>query len=403
MNTLISNSLIRSITPSAKPYEVRDERVKGFLLRIQPSGAMSYYVEYRRGKRKRIGPEAAYKPDEARKEARRILHAHHKGEDLRASELTKSVRSLSDFLDKVYEPWVVAHLSTGTTTCARIRFSFSTFLSLPLPEITAHEVEKWRSKRLSGGAKPTTVNRDLGDLKAAMTRAMTWGYVDDNPLRAVRPSKVDRNVKSRFLSDDELSRLRKALDARESRLRDDRQSGNAWRKTRGYSLYPNIEEAAFGDYLKPMALVSINTGLRRGELFSLTWKDVDFSRAILTVSGGNAKSGRTRHLPLNSEALDILQGWKLQSNETDGLIFRNKEGERFDNVRRSWAGVLNEAKIEAFRWHDLRHTFASRLVMAGVDLNTVRELLGHSDYKMTLRYAHLAPAHKAAAVEKLIT
>jgi site-specific recombinase XerD len=72
------------------------------------------------------------------------------------------------------------------------------------------------------------------------------------------------------------------------------------------------------------------------------------------------------------------------------------------DVNTSWGNVLVDAKIENFRWHDMRHHFASHLVMAGVDLNTVRELLGHADLKMTLRYAHLAPEHKAAAVAKLM-
>lgn len=87
----------------------------------------------------------------------------------------------------------------------------------------------------------------------------------------------------------------------------------------------------------------------------------------------------------------------------DRLVFPNpKSGNAFDNVNKAWTGILGVAEIENFRWHDMRHHFASKLVMNGVDLNTVRELLGHADIKMTLRYAHLAPEHKANAVEKLV-
>ena len=149
-------------------------------------------------------------------------------------------------------------------------------------------------------------------------------------------------------------------------------------------------------------LLSLHTGMRRGELFALTWQSVDLQASRITVHGATAKSGRTRHLPLNSEALAVLRGWHDQSANTIGLVFPGKNGAAFNNVRRSWEGALKAAKITRFRWHDLRHTFASKLVMAGVDLNTVRELLGHSDYAMTQRYAHLAPEHKAAAVAKLV-
>jgi len=151
-----------------------------------------------------------------------------------------------------------------------------------------------------------------------------------------------------------------------------------------------------------MILVSLNTGLRQGELFNLKWENINFDRAVLTVTADTAKSGKTRHVPINSATLEILKNWRNQMTGTD-LVFASKTtGEIFNNVKKSWASLLKSAGIENFRWHDMRHHFASRLVMAGVDLNTVRELLGHSDLKMTLRYAHLAPEHKANAVEKLV-
>jgi integrase len=150
-----------------------------------------------------------------------------------------------------------------------------------------------------------------------------------------------------------------------------------------------------------MVLLSINTGLRRGEVFNLKWVDINFQRMILTVVGATAKSGSTRHIPLNKEALATLEGWKKQSPSDAGHVFIGKNGGRFDNVCTSWETVLSDAGIREFRWHDMRHHFASMLVMNGVDLNTVRELLGHGDIKMTLRYAHLAPQVKADAVAKL--
>jgi site-specific recombinase XerD len=104
---------------------------------------------------------------------------------------------------------------------------------------------------------------------------------------------------------------------------------------------------------------------------------------------------------LNNEALTTFTLWHQQCEIKSGLVFPNKSGKRFNDIKKSWATILRDASIENFRWHDMRHHFASRLVMAGVDLNTTRELLGHADIKMTLRYAHLAPEHKAQAVARL--
>jgi integrase len=132
--------------------------------------------------------------------------------------------------------------------------------------------------------------------------------------------------------------------------------------------------------------------------------EIKFSRSEVSVSvtGDIAKSCKTRHVPLNILALQCLNDWRINGNDT-GLIFPNPQtGVQFDNVKKAWAGILKAAEIKEFRWHDMRHHFASKLVMAGVDLNTVRELLGHADIKMTLRYAHLAPEHKAKAVARLV-
>jgi integrase len=139
----------------------------------------------------------------------------------------------------------------------------------------------------------------------------------------------------------------------------------------------------------------MNTGMRRGEVVKLRWGSVDFNRRLLTVEGRNAKNRQTRHVPLNDEAVSVLRNWREQSR-TGARIFDVVTG-----FRATWEKVLRRARISNFRWHDLRHHFASRLVQHGVPLNTVRDLLGHSTVGMSLRYAHLAPDQRREAVAKL--
>jgi integrase len=147
-----------------------------------------------------------------------------------------------------------------------------------------------------------------------------------------------------------------------------------------------------------MVVVSLNTGLRRGELFGLTWNNVDLRQKVLTVDSVTSKSTRTRHVPLNATVSAALTDWKPK--HATGLVFPGRKG-KFWTVKKAWATLLDLAEIEGFRWHDMRHDFASQLVMKGIDLNTVRELLGHDRIDTTLRYSHLAPSHRAAAVEAL--
>ncbi|MFO1352959.1 MAG: site-specific integrase [Gammaproteobacteria bacterium] len=282
-----------------------------------------------------------------------------------------------------------------------MRACFGEFNAKKLTELSPWLIDKWRANRLKEGLKPATLNRDLVALKAALSKALDWHLIDAHPLKDVKPAKVDHGGVVRFLDDQEETRLRQALALREQRIRRERDNANAWRRDRGYPLLPDLHSVAFVDHLQPLVLLAMNTGLRRGELFNLAWENIDLERARLTIIAHHAKSGKARYLPLNQEALTVLKGWRGQTANRTGLVFPGKAGRPLDNVNSAWEKVLADACIQGFRWHDLRHHFASRLVMSEVDLNTVRELLGHGDIKMTLRYAHLAPEHKAAAVAKL--
>jgi integrase len=164
---------------------------------------------------------------------------------------------------------------------------------------------------------------------------------------------------------------------------------------------PDLRAVTFTDHLKPMVLLALNTGMRRGEIFNLQWSHLDLPRTMLKVEGSGTKSVRTRYIPLNDDALTVLSAWRDQT-EGENFIFPARDAGRMDNITRAWRNLTKKAKVADFNFHDIRHDFASRLVMAGVDLNTVRELLGHTDIKMTLRYAHLAPEHKRLAVSKLL-
>jgi integrase len=227
-----------------------------------------------------------------------------------------------------------------------------------------------------------------------------WDVLDGNPLQKLKPVRTEASLRARYLTTAEETALRSALIERDLRLREKRRNGNAWRRARHQRVLPDLSIAAFADYLQPMVLLSLNTGLRRGEVLQLKWTDVDLLQRKLVVRGDNTKSGKTRYVPLNAEALTTLEQWK-NSAGTSEWVFAGLDGERMNGIKTSWGGVLDSAAVADFRWHDLRHHFASRLVMKGVDLNTVRELLGHSDLSMTLRYAHLSPEHKADAVARL--
>lgn len=403
MKATINTSLISRLKPRTKPFDVRDDKLTGFLVRVNISGKLLYMCEYARGKRVTIGKADVLTPTQARDIALTILGDAAKGINPKKANKKKVGLTLQEFMIDHYKSWFLEHRKSGNKTLAHINRCFVIpFGDKPLVDFTPALIDQWRTQRLKNGCSTETVNRDIATFKAALSKAVLWGLIENHPLEKLKLLKSDRSGKIRFLSTDEEQRLRCAALARDIEIKRQRDSANKWRQERSYDLYPDLNQFEFTDHLRPMILLSINTGLRRGEIFSLRWENVNLERALITIEGSYAKSGKTRHIPLNSEALSILKAWSKQT-DNHNLVFHNKNGLRFDNIKKGWTNILTAANIKNFRWHDLRHHFASRLVMAGVDLNTVRELLGHSDMDMTLRYAHLAPEHKANAVEKLIT
>ena len=398
MRAIIGAKLLASkaAQPQAKPFEVWDARLSGFVLRVQPSGARSYYAQIGRGKRVALGKVGQFTPDEARERCEKVLgNVAHGRAPLHDLDGAPDGPTLGEFITEVYAPWTVARRPKWAQTyLTQIKRLFGDWYGKPLAAITPEDVDRWQTGRIAAGIAPATVQRELNYLASVLTRAVKLKKLATNPARAVERAKVDRTPKVRYLDPAEEKRLRAALSERDAEMRAARESANKWRKSRKEDPLPPLPY--YGDHLTPAVLLSINTGMRRGELLALRWASVDMKGKQITVEGSTAKSQQTRHIPLNDEALDVLKKWKAQAPDSDRVIPIST------GFKTAWSHLLERAEITKFRWHDLRHHFASRLVQAGVPLNTVRELLGHGSMAMTLRYAHLAPDQKREAVAKLV-
>lgn len=231
-----------------------------------------------------------------------------------------------------------------------------------LYEITPLMVEKFKIER-SKEVTPATTNRGLACLRSMFNKAIRWGRFEGvNPVKGIEFFK-ENNQRLRFLEKEEIARLLSNSDV----------------------------------HIKAIITVALNTGMRRGEILNLKWHDLDFKRDVIRLE--TTKNGEKREIPMNSVVRDTFI--KTKKNPNSPYVFPNEFGKPFSNLRKSFFTALKKSGIINFRFHDLRHTFASQLVMCGVDLNTVRELLGHKSLEMTLRYSHLSPDHKKRAVDVL--
>lgn len=399
MRAIIGARLLASAAaqPKDKPFEISDRRLPGFVLRVQPTGIRSFYVQLGRARRLALGKVGQLTAEQARHRCELVLGNVAHGRQPTAGLDKTTPITLGQFIETHYTPWAKANRPrSASASLARVERCFRKWYDRPLVVTSTAQIEFWKIARLRAGLRPATVLRDLAALSAVLSYAVRVDKLSDNPIRRVEKPRLDRTPNVRFLDSDEEARLRSTLKRRDEKLKAARDSGNAWRRQRHRDPRPNLPH--YGDHMTPAVLLSLNTGLRRGELLSLRWSDINYRQAVVSVQATSAKSGQTRHVPLNSEAIVTLKNWQEQN---PGATVNDKIFGVVTSFKTAWSGILKSAEIKRFRWHDLRHHFASRLVQADVNLNTVRELLGHGSLAMTLRYAHLGPDQKRVAVALL--
>jgi site-specific recombinase XerD len=257
-----------------------------------------------------------------------------------------------------------AHKLSYDDDVVRMKKLVNEFGSRSAESITAQDIERWFAEQ---SWKPATFNRYKALLSLVYRLAIENGSLNVNPAKVVK-TRRENNGRIRFLSNEEESRLRQQI-------------------TKQFPVrLPELD-------------VALHTGMRRSEQYRLTWDCVDFERRVVTIP--RSKHGETRYVFLNDAAIAALKiVWKFSSG--DGRVFsKGYPSERSYGAREWFQKCLKDAQIANFTWHCLRHTFASNLVMRGVDIRTVQELMGHRTIQMTLRYAHLAPQHQLEAIQRL--
>lgn len=231
------------------------------------------------------------------------------------------------------------------------------FSDFTLSEITPRKINEYKEKRRADGLKPSSVNREIATMKKAFNLAVKeWEWIKDNPAAKVSLERED-NKRDRWLTTEEERNL--------------------------LAVCPH--------WLRELTVVALNSGLRLSEILTLTWKGVDLFRRTVTVL--RSKNGEKRTIPINETLFDILKAKsKIRSIQTD-LVFPNRQCRLLDKckVSKAFRIATKEVGIQDFKFHDLRHSFATRLVQGGIDLYRVQTLLGHKSPLMSQRYAHHCP------------
>lgn len=285
-----------------------------------------------------------------------------------------------DFAEQVYLPWSKEN-KRSTSDKYYVEALKAFFKRKTFAEITSMLIEKFKSERrktpiVSGKGesmksrprRPASVNRELECLSSIFSMAMRKPHrlVRENPCREVAKLK-EENRRSRYLSPDEEERLLAACTGKRA-------------------------------HLKPILVVALNTGMRRGEILSLKWPQVDLARGFIHLT--QTKSGKSRDVPINSVVREELLMLKARSRSE--FVFANPmTGQAVTDVKRAFAAACGDSQVVNLHFHDLRHTAATRMAETGAEPSTIKDILGHSDLRMTDRYTHAVESRKRAALDRL--
>lgn len=285
----------------------------------------------------------------------------------------KEIPLLSDFIDEHFLPWSRANKRSWYSDQWRSNSLKKFFEGKRLHEITPLLIENFKSgereKKSQRGTtqSPASVNRKLELLSRILSMAVDYDMLQSNPCRRVRKFQLN-NRRERYLSVEEEKRLMSMLFGRRA-------------------------------YLRPIVILALNTGMRRGEILNLEWWQVDFSNNRLVVT--KTKSGKPRHLPMNQIVRETLSELKRVGGGKYVFESRKKSGSPLQEPKKAFSAALKDAGIENFRFHDLRHTAGTRLAEAGVDAFTIKDILGHASIQTSAIYVHATNEGKKRAVAAL--
>ncbi|MFC1482785.1 tyrosine-type recombinase/integrase [Candidatus Margulisiibacteriota bacterium] len=295
--------------------------------------------------------------------------------------LNNTILSFKKFIKEKYLPFKKSPSFSKRTyeiTQNSCNFIIKFFKDMPLKAVTPEHIHRyisWRSKKVGN----RTVNIDLNYINQALSKAVEWGYIARNPYKYGKIGKLYELRKVRYLSMDEI-----------------------------YILLNNCSK-----WTKSIVIIALNLGLRANEISNLKWEDVDFKRNEVTIQAKHSKNKKQRIIPLNIEATKMLAF--LRNNFIDYnnnkfyerelwqmiYVFCDKEGRKIKSFTKSFNRAVKKSGLENVTLHTLRHSFASHHIMSGTSLETVKELMGHSDIKTTLIYTHLSNEHLHKAVKQI--